>query len=57
MPFEKNGMLTDDSHSDFDMTKKAVAYDADGFGVADKDNVDKLKKPVYINQSPSKEKK
>ena len=45
----KHGMVTEDSHSDFDLSKKAEYYDAEGFGVADKKNVDKLKKPVKIS--------
>jgi hypothetical protein len=45
---EKNGMLTDKSQSDFDNTKKAEYYDAEGFGVADEKNKEKLKKPVSV---------
>lgn len=40
---EKNGMLTDKSSSDFDNTKKAEYYDADGYQVADEKNKHKLK--------------
>jgi hypothetical protein len=47
---EKNGMLTEDSKSDFDLTKKAAYYDEAGFGVADEGNKDKLKKPVRIDK-------
>ena len=43
---EKNGMLTSESMSDFDSTKKAEYVDAEGFKVADEANKDKLKKPV-----------
>ena len=45
----KYGEVTTESHSDFDHTKKAEYYDAEGFGIADKNNVDKLRKPVHIN--------
>ena len=44
----KYGEVTTDSVSDFDHTKKAEYYDAAGFAVADKNNVDKLKQPVQI---------
>jgi len=43
-------MVTTDSQSDFDMTKKAVYYDEDGPEIADENNVDKLKKPVRITE-------
>ena len=52
---EKNGMLTDRSLSDFDNTKKAQYYDADGFAVADEDNKDKLKTPEPIDKLKTKE--
>lgn len=48
MSIIKNGELTEDSHSDFDFTKKAVYYDADGQAVADETNKHQLKKPVRI---------
>ncbi len=52
---EKNGMLTDKSLSDFNNSKKAEYYDADGFEVADKENKDKLKNPKPVdNQSEFK---
>ena len=51
MSFEKNGMLTDESMSDLDTTKKAAYYDEESPLVADESNKDKLKKPVKINQS------
>ena len=41
-------MLTEDSLSDFDNTKKAQFYDAAGFAVADADNKHKLNKPEPI---------
>jgi hypothetical protein len=47
---EKNAMLTAESMSDFDSTKKAEFYDADGFGVADKANKDKLKNPQPVKE-------
>ena len=47
--FIKHGMLTEESMSDFDTTKKACYYDAAGNGVADRTNKDKLKQPVKIN--------
>jgi hypothetical protein len=46
--FVKHGMLTEDSMSDFDNTKKASYFDADGPNVADESNKDKLKRPVKI---------
>lgn len=45
---EKNGMLSEKSHSDFDKTKKAEYYDEEGFAVADKDNRHRLKTPVPL---------
>jgi hypothetical protein len=51
---EKNGALTSESASDYrdkkGHIKKASYYDASGFGVADKDNKHKLKKPVRIEK-------
>ncbi|MEI6702598.1 MAG: hypothetical protein WCL71_03560 [Deltaproteobacteria bacterium] len=44
----KHGMLTEESQSDFDNTKKAEYYDAEGFGVADAENKDKLKAPRSV---------
>ena len=49
--FVKHGMLTEESQSDFDTTKKASYFDEEGFGVADEDNKDKLKKPAKIKDS------
>jgi hypothetical protein len=46
---EKNGMLTDKSISDYDTTKKAEYYDAEGFNVADEKNKHKLNKPEPVN--------
>lgn len=43
-------MLTDRSLSDYDQTKKAEYYDADGFAVADSDNRDKLKTPKPLKE-------
>ncbi len=48
MAFEKNGMITQDSHSDFNMTKKAKYYDELGTGIADEENKDKLNRPALI---------
>ena len=45
---EKNGMLTEQSQSDYDHTKKAEYYDAEGFAVADEKNKHKLTKPEPI---------
>lgn len=45
---EKNGMLTEKSISDYDNTKKAVYYDAEGFTVADENNKHKLNKPASV---------
>jgi hypothetical protein len=44
----KYGVLTEDSKGDFNLNKKAEYYDAQGLGVADADNKDKLKAPVLI---------
>lgn len=41
-------MLTDESLSDFDNTKKAEYYDAEGFKVADESNKHKLTRPEKI---------
>lgn len=49
---EKNGEVTTDSHSDFDLTKKAVYYDGAGEQIADEANKDKLKKPLPIDSKP-----
>lgn len=51
----KYGEVTTDSQSDFDHTKKAEYYDAKGFAIADRKNVDKLVKPVKIRATPKKE--
>jgi hypothetical protein len=45
---EKNGMLTETSLSDFDNTKKAEYYDADGFLVADEQSKHKLSNPKPV---------
>lgn len=47
---EKNAMLDENSQSDFDNTKKAEFYDADGFAVADAANKDKLKNPRPVKE-------
>ncbi len=47
---EKNGMLTEDSQSDFDRTKKASYVDLNGFAVADEANKNKLNEPVKISE-------
>jgi hypothetical protein len=46
---EKNGMLTESSRNDFN-SKKAEYFDEEGYGVADADNKDKLKKPEPIKK-------
>jgi len=43
-------MLTSESQSDFDNTKKAEYYDEEGFMVADEANKDKLAKPVPVTK-------
>lgn len=48
---EKYGIVTKDSFSDFDSTKKAEYFDAEGDSIADKANKDKLKKPVEIKKA------
>lgn len=45
---EKNGMLTEESLSDFGGHKKAEFVDADGPLVADGPNKDKLNRPVKL---------
>ena len=50
MTMNKYGELTEDSFSDFDSEKKAEYYDADGYGVADEANKDKLHTPVRISE-------
>ena len=54
---EKNGMLTDQSQSDYNNTKKAEYYDLEGYMVADEENKHKLNKPERIpsQQLESKE--
>ena len=44
----KHGMLTGESQSDFDSTKKAEYYDEESALVADKTHKHKLKKPIRI---------
>jgi len=51
----KYGVVTTGSVSDYDNTKKAEYYDADGFSIADKKNVDKLKKPRKITETPKQD--
>lgn len=53
---EKNGMLSEKSQSDFDNTKKAEYYDAEGFNVADASNKHKLSKPEPVNSLQKEEK-
>jgi hypothetical protein len=48
----KYGMLTTESKSDFDGTKKAEYYDESGFMVADQENKNLLAAPKKIEQSP-----
>ena len=48
MSLIKYGVVSEDSHSDFDMTKKAKYYDAAGTEIADEDNKTKLKIPIEI---------
>jgi len=50
MSMIKYGIVGPDSHSDFDMTKKAVYIDELGTGIADENNKDKLRKPIPIMQ-------
>jgi hypothetical protein len=45
---EKYGILTEDSHGDFN-TKKAEYIDEDGYLIADKQNKHKLKNPSKID--------
>ena len=53
---EKNGMLSDQSQSDYDNTKKAEYYDALGFNVADEANKHKLQQPEPVNSLQQEEK-
>jgi hypothetical protein len=48
MSLTKYGVVTENSQSDFDLTKKAVYYDELGTSIADEANRDKLKVPVKI---------
>jgi hypothetical protein len=48
----KYGVLNTESRSDFDSSKKAEYFDADGFEVADESNKDLLKTPKKIEQTP-----
>ena len=43
-------MVTAESRSDFDATKKAEYYDAAGFEIADKENKEQLKSPRKITE-------
>jgi len=43
-------MLTEESLSDFNNTKKAEYYDADGFLVADEQNKHKLGNPKAVKE-------
>ena len=43
-------MVTTESKSDFDSTKKAEFYDEEGFEIADRDNKAFLKKPKKITE-------
>jgi hypothetical protein len=45
---EKRGILTEESHSDFDTSKKVAYVDAKGFAVAGKGEADKLAHPQPI---------
>jgi hypothetical protein len=54
---EKNGMLSEKSKSDYDNTKKAEYYDAEGFGVADEAHKDKLNKPEPVKNLNNEETK
>ena len=52
---EKNGMLSNNSFSDFDKTKKAEWYDEEDFYVADEAHKKKLKKPKRIKRTEFEE--
>ena len=43
-------MLSEKSKSDFNNTKKAEYYDAEGFEVADAENKHKLKNPQRVEE-------
>ena len=43
-------MLTSESLSDFDNTKKAEYYDAEGYAVADEQNKHKLNNPKSVQE-------
>lgn len=45
MGFTKHGMVTEESQSDFDSTKKVAYYDEKSPLIADEANKGKLKKP------------
>jgi hypothetical protein len=46
----KYGMVTKDSQSDFDSTKKAKYFDAEGFQIADETHKNELVQPVKIQE-------
>jgi hypothetical protein len=48
----KYGVLNSESRSDFDSSKKAEYFDADGYEVADENNKENLKSPKKIEQIP-----
>jgi hypothetical protein len=46
----KYGVVTENSRSDFDNSKKAEYYDEDGFNIADEKNKHLLETPKKIEQ-------
>ena len=49
-------MLSAESKSDYDNTKKAEYYDKEGYAVADKANMHKLKSPESVEKLKVEEK-
>lgn len=49
-------MLSENSRSDYDNTKKAEYYDAAGYSVADEANKHKLKQPESVKNLQKEEK-
>ena len=48
-------MLSEKSRSDFDHTKKAEYFDAEGYMVADEQNKNKLKNPQHVDKLQTEE--
>jgi hypothetical protein len=47
---EKNGMITEETRSDFDKEKKIAYYDKEGYEMADTENKHMLKDPQPVSE-------